>query len=64
MTLLIRSGPKAKRLLRRVASCRKERCELSLISAVIALVQKDRSLFAALSPQTKLNLEAALLNVP
>jgi hypothetical protein len=63
MALLIRGGPDAKRLLRRVASRRKGRCELSLVSAMIALVQKDRSLFAALSPQTKLNLEATLSNV-
>ncbi len=63
MALLIRGGPEAKRLLRRVASRRKGRCELSLVSAMIALVQKDLSLFAALSPQTKLNLEATLSNV-
>jgi len=63
MRLLIRGGPEAKRLLRRVASRRSGRCELSLVSAMIALVQRDRSLFAALSPQTKLNLEATLLNV-
>jgi hypothetical protein len=35
----------------------------SLVSAMIALVQKDRSLFAPLSPQTKFNLEATLPNV-
>lgn len=63
MALLIRGGPEAKQLLRRVASRRKGRCELSLVSAMIALVQNDRSLFAALSPQTKLNLEATLSNV-
>lgn len=63
MALLIRGGPEGKQLLRRVASRRKGRCELSLVAAMIALVQKDRSLFAALSPQTKLNLEATLSNV-
>ncbi len=63
MALLMRGGPEAKQLLRRVASRRKGRCELSLVSAMIALVQKDRSLFAALSPQTKINLEATLSNV-
>src|SRR6266545_4371585 len=57
MALLIRGGPGARQLLRRVTSRRRGRCELSLVSAMIALVQKDRSLFAALSPQTKLNLE-------
>jgi hypothetical protein len=61
--LLIRGGPQSATLLRRVASRRSERCELSLIAAVIALVQQDRSLLAALSPFTKLNLEATLSNV-
>jgi len=36
---------------------------LSLIAAVIALVQRDWSLFDALSASTKLNLEATLSNV-
>jgi hypothetical protein len=63
IALLIRGGPGANQFLRRVASRRSGRCELSLVSAMIALVQKDRSLFAALSPQTKLNLEATLSNV-
>jgi Transposase DDE domain len=63
MALLIRGGSGAAQLLRRVASRRRGRCELSLVAAMIALVQKDRTLFAALSPQTKLNLEATLSNV-
>jgi hypothetical protein len=63
MALLIRGGPGAKQLLRQVASRRRSRCELSLVSAMIVLVQKDRSLFAALSPQTKLNLDVTLSNV-
>lgn len=63
MALLIRGGPDALRLLRRVASRRSNRCELSLIAAVIALVQQDRCLFTALSPHTKLNLKATLSNV-
>jgi hypothetical protein len=63
MKLLLRGGSQAVSLLRRVASRRRDRCELSLIAAVIALVQKDRSLFAALSPRTKFNLEATLSNV-
>jgi hypothetical protein len=61
--LLIRGGPQAALLLRRVVSRRSGRCELSLIAAVVALVQQDRSLLAALSPRTKLNLEATLSNV-
>jgi hypothetical protein len=63
VALLIRGGPGARQLLRRVASRRRGRCGLSLVSAMIALVQKDRSLFSALSPQTKLNLEVTLSNV-
>src|SRR5262247_2876364 len=63
MALLIRGRPEAKQLLRRVASRRRGRCELSLVAAIIALAQQDRSLFAALSPHTKLNLEATLSNV-
>lgn len=61
--LLIRGGPQAALLLRRVASRRSNRCELSLIAAVLALVQQDRSLLAALSAGAKLNLEATLSNV-
>lgn len=61
--LLIRSGERAALLLRRVASRRSDRCELSLIAAVISLVQQDYSLLEALSPLTKLNLKATLSNV-
>jgi hypothetical protein len=63
MRLLLRRGPQAQRLLRRVASRRCGRCELSLIAAVLALIQQDGSLFAALSTHTKFNLEATLANV-
>ena len=63
MRLLLCGRPQAHQLLRCVASRRRDRCELSLIAAVIALVQQDRSLFEALSTYTKLKLEAALANV-
>ena len=63
MRLLLRGGPRARQLLRRVASRRRDRCELGLIAAVLALVQQDPSLFEALSTRTKLNLEATLANV-
>ena len=63
MRLLIEGGEQAYSLLRRVASRRSDRCELSLISAMIYLLQDDRSLFVALSPSTKLNLEASLSNM-
>ena len=42
MALLMRGGPEAKQLLRRVASRRRGRCELSLVAAIIALAQQDR----------------------
>ena len=60
MKLLVQGGAQAQKLLRRVASRRRNRRELSLIAAVIALVQKDKTLFAALSAQTKLKLDYAL----
>jgi len=43
-----------------VASRRRNRPELSLIAAVIALIQRDKTLFAALSAQTKLKLDYVL----
>jgi hypothetical protein len=60
MRLLVRGGSNAQLLLRRVASRRRNRCELSLIAAVIALVQQDKSLFAVLSANTKLKLDYVL----
>jgi len=60
MRLLVRGRAQAKELLRRVASRRRDLCELSLIAAVIALVQQDKSMFAALSAQTKLKLDYVL----
>jgi hypothetical protein len=47
-------------LLRQVASRRRDRRELSLVTAVIALIQKDKTLFEALSAQTKLKLDYVL----
>jgi hypothetical protein len=47
-------------LLRQVTSRRRDRRELSLISAVIVLIQKDKTLFEALSAQTKLKLDYVL----
>jgi hypothetical protein len=60
MRLLVRGGQRAQELLRRVASRRRNRRELSLIAAVIALIQRDKTLFAALSAQTKLKLDYVL----
>src|SRR5262245_10005732 len=61
--LLGRSGPAALALLRRVASRRQGRWDLSLVSAMIELLQDDLSLFDHLSPFIKLNLEARLVYV-
>jgi hypothetical protein len=60
MRLLVRGSEQVKELLRRVASRRRDRFELSLIAAVIALVQQDKSMFAVLSAQTKLKLDYVL----
>ena len=61
--LLLRGGPRSVALLRRVASRRRGRWELSVVSAMVSLLQEDKSLFTHLSPRIKLNLEARLLNV-
>jgi hypothetical protein len=61
--LLVGGGAGAVALLRRVASRRRGRWELSLVSAMVRLLQDDKSLFAHLSPRMKLNLEASLSNV-
>jgi hypothetical protein len=63
VNLLVGGGAGAGALLRRVASRRRGRWELSLVSAMVRLLQDDKSLFAHLSPRIKLNLEARLSNV-
>jgi hypothetical protein len=62
--LLVRGGPAAVALLRRVASRRRGRWDLSVVSAMVRLLQEDKSLFVHLSAHIKLNLEAGLSNVP
>jgi hypothetical protein len=52
--LLLRGNPQAGVLLRRVASRRRGRCELSLVSAMISLLQQDQSLYGHLTPRIKL----------
>jgi len=61
--LLVRGGPGAVALLRRVASRRRGRWDLSVVSAMVCLLHADKSLFAHLSPWIKLDLEASLANV-
>jgi uncharacterized membrane protein len=61
--LLLRGDTQARALLRRVASRRRGRCELSLISAMISLLHQDQSLYGYLIPRLKLKLEGDLANV-
>jgi hypothetical protein len=61
--LLLPRGPTAVALLRRVASRRQGRWELSLVSAMVRLLQEDKSLFAHLASSIKFNLDARLVYV-
>ena len=61
--LLLRRACQAWSLLRRVVSRRRRRCELSLVSAVLSLLQEDKCLLAQLCPYVKFDLEARLPNV-
>ena len=61
--LLLAQGPRAKALLRRVVSRRRGRCELGLVSAMVSLLQRDKTLYNELCSHVKLKLEATLENV-
>jgi uncharacterized membrane protein len=61
--LLLRGGQRASTLLRRVASRRRGRCELSLISAMISLLHQEPGLYDHLVPRIKLKLAGSLANV-
>ena len=61
--LLLTQGQRAKTLLRRVVSRRRRRCELGLVSAMVSLLQQDKTLYGELCPHVKLQLEATLGNV-
>lgn len=61
--LLLRPGPRASALLRRVASRRRGRCELSLVSAMIGLLHQDPGLYNHLVPRLKLKLDKDLANM-
>jgi hypothetical protein len=61
--LLLRHSTQASALLRRVASRRRGRCELSVVSAMISLLHQDPGLYDYLVPRLKLNLEGDLANV-
>ena len=61
--LLLPGDAITRRLLRRVASRRRGRCELSLVAATLSLLQQDRGLLRCLSPLTKFKLEITLSKV-
>ena len=61
--LLLQPGAQASALLRRVASRRRGRCELSLVSAMISLLHQDPRLYDHLAPRLKLKLDRDLANV-
>jgi hypothetical protein len=61
--LLWGPGTRASALLRRVASRRHGRCELSLVSAMVGLLQQDPGLYDHLVPRLKFKLEGSLANV-
>jgi Transposase DDE domain len=61
--LLLRGGPGAIVLLRRVASRRRGRWDLSIVSAMVRLLHADKGLFAHLSAYIKFNLDARLVYV-
>ena len=61
--LLLGRNAQAGTLLRRVASRRRGRCELSLVSAMISLLYQDPGLYAHLAPRIKLKLDRDLAKV-
>jgi hypothetical protein len=61
--LLTAGKPHAHALLRRVASRRRNRWDISLFNAMLLLLKQDKSLFAFLSAHTLLDLEARLVKV-
>ena len=63
IAVLLRDPKIAARLLRRVASRRRGRCELSLINAMLKLLEHDSSLFLWLDPKRFIDLEAGFSNV-
>jgi hypothetical protein len=61
--LLLRRGEQAAALLRRVMSRRRGRCELSLVRAMMSLLQQASGLYDHLAPRLKLKLARDLANV-
>jgi hypothetical protein len=61
--LLLRGDKQTRALLRRVVSRRRGRCELSLVSAMISLLQQEPGLYAHLAPRMKIKLDGDLAKV-
>ena len=61
--LLLNQSDLARSLLRSVTSRRKARCELGVVSVVIALLNQNQELIRHLCPYIKLDLNAQLQNV-
>lgn len=57
---LLPDDRRAKQLLRQIASRRRGRCELSLVTAALSLLLKDRMLLECLLPFTKFKLDKVL----
>jgi hypothetical protein len=63
IVLLTGRNPNAHAWLRRVASRRRGRWDVSLFNAMVVLLKQDKSLLASLSAHTTLDLDAHLVNV-
>jgi hypothetical protein len=63
VAILVCNPQVASILLRRVASRRADRCELSLVNAVVKLLEQDASLLAFLDPRIKLDFALPAANV-
>ena len=59
IAILLRDPKIASHLLRRIASRRRGRCELSLVNAILKLLEHDSGLFVWLDPRCKLDLGCA-----
>ena len=63
MKLLVAGGPAAVTLLRRVASRRRGRWDLSIVSAMVRLLHENRNLLTHLSSHIQFTLDARLIYV-
>lgn len=63
VNLLVPGSPETGVLLRRVASRRRGRWDLSIVSAMVRLLHQDKSLFTHLTSHLQFNLEARLVYV-